>query len=96
LISDEMPISQHLEGAGCRIGSGKMKLRYASLDRLHGLKTEPMARIIVAISASYPRIFLSIVDSPACPAVHHGQTRPAQMDNLLPAELSAVLKIFLH
>jgi len=62
-----------------------------SLDGLHGLKTEPV--IIVAISALYPRIFLSIVDSPACPAVYHGQTRPAQMDNLLPVELSAVLKI---
>jgi hypothetical protein len=67
-----------------------------SLDRLHGLKTEPMSVIIVAISALYPRIFLSIVDSPACPAVYHGQTWPAQMDNLLPAELSAVLKICLH
>ena len=32
-------------------------------------KTEPMSVVIVAISASYPRIFLSIVDSPACPAV---------------------------
>ena len=67
-----------------------------SLDGLHGVKTEPMSVIIVAISALYPRIFLSIVDSPACPAVYHGQTRPAQMDNLLSAELSAALRICLH
>ncbi len=36
-----------------------------SLEGLHALKTEPMSVNIVAILALYPRIFLSIVDSPA-------------------------------
>jgi hypothetical protein len=44
-------------------------------EELRKTWTKLMSVIIVVISALYPRTFLSIVDSPACPAVYGGRAQ---------------------